>query len=292
MSSASGCRPQAWEEALHWTDFESAPARPFTFAVVTDSHCTETPASIRHSEGLEHAGSGVARLRLCFEAISSLEERPDFVLLLGDIGIDHAETLLREAPCPVHAVAGNHEWGNRRTRLRELYPDDFGEGNEASDYYAFEHHGVQFIGICNAGIGNEHVGQLASEEIRPPGQSGWIRNRVRERSGLKILFGHCPPEPVGFDREAYLRNSSSRYLPFMGENDSQFLLELLRRHPPIVAFFGHTHRGSSTEHVGDSLVRVVRSACWNHGNEAIGFLQVRVGRGEIRLRDIITATYK
>jgi len=284
---------RAWENVLDLSVLAPPPWTSFAFAVITDPHCVETPASVRHGKGLEYVGDGLDRFRRGIEAIRAIDDhRPDFILLLGDIGLERAEELLTEAPCPVHPVAGNHEWGERRALLRALFPGDFGVGDSQADYYAFDHLGVRFVGICNAGTGNEHVGQLASEEIWPPGQSDWIERQLSSFEGLKVLFGHCPPEPLGFDRSSYLQQSGGRYLPLMGENDSRFIQRLHIGFAPVVSFFGHTHQGSSRETLGQSLVQVVRSACWNHGREPIGFLHVRIAPEAVYLREVITGAYR
>jgi hypothetical protein len=176
----------------------------WTFAVVADPHCTPTPASRRHACGLEHLGDGTARFRRCFDAIEAQEERPEFCLLLGDIGLDDAMDVLAAAPCPIFPVAGNYEWGEQRERLRAAYPEQFG----AADYYAFTHRSVRFPGLCSAGIGNDHVGQLASEGIRPPGQSDWLAGELGVPWEPRVLFTHCPPVPPGFDPTAYLERST------------------------------------------------------------------------------------
>jgi len=267
-----------WRRLIRFPEGYQYTTESWVFAVVSDPHCTPTPSSIRHGHGLEHLGDGAARLQRCFDAIAELapEDRPQLILLLGDIGLSDAEKVLESPPCPIRPVAGNYECGELRERLRALYPEQLG----ASDYYAFTHEGVRFIGLCNAGIGNEHVGQLASEGIRPPGQSGWLTDRLTGPWMPSIVFAHCPPEPPGFDRPAYLERSSHDYLPFMGENDSRFFLALLRDRGPILSLAGHQHRPTYGFDVAESHVMVVRSCNWNHDEAPVGFLLVRVdGRG-------------
>jgi hypothetical protein len=219
-------------------------------------------------------------------------EKPIFLVLLGDIGIEAAEPVLDESPCLIHAIAGNHDLGHRRQRLREMFPSDFGSGEHASDYYAFEHGGVRFIALCNAGIGNEHVGQLSSEDINPPGQAAWIDEQLRVDNKPKILLGHCPPQPEGFNAQKYLKPASNRYLPFMRECDSIFLNELLVSRGPITAFFGHLHRATYSYGVGLSHVHILRSCNWNHDREPIGFMQVRVDGSGILVREVPTGFYR
>ena len=283
-----------WERSLSYPADLARSIKPFTFAVVADPHCVETTASVKHGCGLEYLEDGASRLKLCFDAIRGMDEseKPIFLVLLGDIGIEAAEPILDEAPCLIHAIAGNHDWGPRRQRLRELFPPDFGSEEEFADYYTFEYGGVRFVAICNAGIGNEHVGQLSSEDINPPGQAAWIDEQLRADHKLKILLGHCPPQPEGFNAQKYLKSVSHRYLPFMGECDSIFLNELLVLRGPITAFFGHLHRATYSYGVGPSRVHILRSCNWNHANASIGFMHVRVDRFGVAVREVLTGVYR
>ena len=290
LKEAPETRP--WQVTLGYPEGFATNVKPFTFAIISDPHCDETPSSARHSRGLEHLGDGRDRLRFCFDAIRNMEEsdKPSFLVLLGDIGMDAGASLLAEAPCPVHAIAGNHDWGPKRQRLRELFPGDFGTGDQASDYYRFEQGGVVFVAICNAGIGNEHTGQLSSENIRPPGQPSWISHQLTQSPGSTVLLGHCPPQPEGFNPREYLAAATHRYLPFMGECDSKFLNDVLVSGRSIAAFFGHLHRATYNYAVGSSTIHVLRSCNWNHDNEPIGFTQVRVDPSGVSVREILTGT--
>ena len=280
----TGCERTPWKRLIRFPSGTPKTSVPWSFAVITDPHCTPTPASVRHGRGLEHLGDGVARLRRCFDAIEEEPARPDLCLLLGDIGLDDAMDCLCRAPCPIYPVAGNYEVGEQRERLCNAYPALF----HASDYYAFSHRGVRLIGLCTAGIANDHVGQLASEGIRPPGQSDWLREQLSTPWEPRILFSHCPPEPPGFDRAAYLARSTHEYLPFLGENDSRFVLDLLCTRGPILSVSGHQHRATYGFNVGDSHQIVLRSSHWNHGPEPVGFLIVRVERDGLSVREVLT----
>lgn len=283
-----------WLRTLEYTSAWNLACHSFSFAVIADAHCAETSASIRHGKGLEHLGNGAQRLQRCLDAIRELRagERPSFAILLGDIGLEAAENVLEDPPCAIHAIAGNHDWGPRRAQLRQQFPYDFGSGDSISDYYAFEHAGVRFIAICNAGTGNEHTGQLSSEDIHPPGQSAWIRSELQQASAVPmVLLGHCPPQPLQFDATAYLKQASHTYLPFMGDCDSDFLNQQLRTKGAIAAFFGHLHRATYHYKLGTSRIHVLRSCNWNHDAQPLGFAQVRVDRSGIEIREILTGRY-
>jgi hypothetical protein len=280
----SGGERAEWRRVISFPKEHRRAAEPWTFAAIADAHCTPTSASIQHGRGLKHLGDGPVRLRRCFDAIEAQEDRPEFCLLLGDIGLDDAMDVLASAPCPIYPVAGNYEWGDARQRLRDAYPAQLG----AADYYAFVHNGVRVVGLCTAGIGNDHVGQLASEGIRPPGQSNWLAEELSGSWEPRILFAHCPPRPPGFDSQAYLEQSAHDYLPFLGENDSRFVLELLQNRGPMLYLAGHLHRATHGFDIADSHVIVVRSCNWNHDAEAIGFLLVRVDADGLSVREALT----
>ena len=290
LREAPETRP--WKVSLAYPKGFANNVNPFSFALIADPHCDETPSSARHSRGLEYLGDGRDRLRLCFDALRKMKEsdKPAFLVLLGDIGMETAVPILAEAPCPVHAVAGNHDWGAKRQRLRELFPEDFGTGDPSSDYYRFEHQGVVFIAICNAGISNEHTGQLSSEDIYPPGQPSWISRQMAQSAGPTVLLGHCPPQPDGFNPREYLAAGNRRYLPYMGECDSNFLNAILVSGRSIAAFFGHLHQATESYGCGSSRVHTLRSCNWNHDAESIGFTQVRIDRSGISVREILTGT--
>ena len=277
-----------WREAVRFPRGFRYDGKPWTAAAITDPHCTPTPSSIRHGRPYEHLGDGAARLARCFDAMCELPEgeRPAFVLLLGDIGVADAEAVLTGARRPVYPVAGNYEDGELRDRLRAMYPHLF----ETGDYYAFDHAGVRVVGLCSAGVGNDHVGHLASEGIRPPGQSEWLGHTLDGPWRPTVLFSHCPPMPPGFDRDAYLERSSHEYVPFLADNDSRFLISMMERRGPLLGLFGHQHRATYGFDVGPSHALVLRSSNWNHDGEAIGFLLLRIDRTGISLREILTGT--
>ncbi len=251
---------------------------PFTFAVIADPHCAEGPRP-----GIEQYGTGVEKLLRCFEVMEGLpaSERPDFALLAGDI---HPEALAPhrdKLTIPVHAVAGNHE-GSMKTRrlLRSLFPVESGDDGERRDYFSFVHNGVRFIGLCDAGMGGEHVGQFSSELINPPGQCEWLEQELAMPEERKILFAHIPPALDGGDRNMY-----------MGRNDSRWFLELVAETGPDMLFFGHLHQATQEYRIGNSRSVNLRSCSWNFSEASLGFMLVNVDNNGIETREIITGEY-
>ncbi|HDP34162.1 MAG TPA: hypothetical protein ENN29_03520 [Candidatus Hydrogenedentes bacterium] len=247
----------------------------FSFAVIADPHCAEK--SRPESESL---GDGVQKLLRCFEVLRRLpaSERPDFALLAGDIHPDALAPHLDSIDVPIHAVAGNHE-GSAESRglLRSLFPEDFqGDGKER-DYYSFVHKGVRFIGLCDAGMGGEHVGQFSSELIRPFGQCEWFEQELAMPEARKVVFAHIPPALDGGDRNM-----------FMARNDSRWFVELVEKSPPDLLFFGHLHHATEAYQIGAAQAFNVRSCCWNFQNAPVGFMLAQVSEDGVQTREIIT----
>jgi predicted phosphodiesterase len=243
----------------------------FTFAVVADPHCAEGPRA-----GLERYGTGVDKFLACVKTIEQLDvsERPDFMLLVGDVHPWALEEHKQAITIPVHAVAGNHESdGQKREQLRLLFP----EGDGKADYYAFTHKGLRFIGVCNAGGGGEHIGQLCSEFIQPRGQCEWLEKELSTPDMRKIVFAHIPPEPEGRDRNM-----------FLSRNDSRWFNQLVVQTKPEMMFFGHLHQPTKAYAIGAARCFNVCSCAWNTQGASIGFLLVHVRPEGLEVHEIET----
>jgi hypothetical protein len=204
--------------------------------------------------------------------------RPDFILILGDLHLWGAGDALDRVPFPLHVIAGNHEMGERKAELRARFPVDFQIDGDPSDYYSFVHKGARFIGVCNAGSGGDHVGQLSSSDFGPRGQCEWLESELRRPEATKFVFAHVPPEPDGRDANMY-----------MGRNDSRFFNGLVAQTQPTGLFFGHLHRPTRRYRIGESTVFVVRSCAWNFGGAPLGFLLVETENERIEVEDILTS---
>lgn len=242
----------------------------FTFAIVADAHC---------SEGTDVTGfTGMDRFMRCLQSVDRQppEWQPDFMILLGDFHAWAFVNGLPETGYPLHAIAGNHEFKERKEQLRELFPDDFQVDGQSSDYYAFVHKGVRFIGVCNSGAGGDHVGHLCSQDIRPRGQMEWLERQLAYPEPRKIVFAHIPPGPEGQD------DGMS-----MAPCDSHWFLELVARTQPMAMFFGHQHLATREERFGVTRSFVLRSAAWNFEGVPVGYMLVRVTGGGIEPREVL-----
>ena len=239
----------------------------FSYAVIADPHFEERDS---------HRDQFLA----CFHACErfSGDGYPDFALVLGDIHLWAAGDAIDRAPIPLHVIAGNHEIGKRKAELRARFSEDFRVNGEPSDYYSFVHKGVRFIGICNAGSGGDHVGQLASSDFGPRGQCEWLESELGGPEEKKIIFAHIPPEPNGSDANMY-----------MARNDSRYFNDLIHRTQPTALFFGHLHRPTHSYTIGASRLHVVCSCAWNFDNELPAFLLVRVYQCGLDVEEIATA---
>ncbi|MFC1526635.1 metallophosphoesterase family protein [Candidatus Latescibacterota bacterium] len=242
----------------------------FSFAVIADLHCSE--------EG-DSGIAGASRLGRCVELIAELEpaESPDFLFLLGDIhlwSLDPAS--LRAIDIPVHAVAGNHEYGReRKEQLHASFPHDFRVDGEPSDYYSFVHKGVRFVVVCDAGAGGDHVGHLASQDIRPHGQFSWLEAELTQPEERKVVFAHIPPHPHGLEDDMS-----------MGPHDARSFNALVARTRPTAMFFGHQHLPTRTFSIGDTQAFVLPSAAWNFEDAPAGFMVARLGAEGVTPREI------
>jgi len=236
------------------------PLEPFSFAVIADPHLSE--------DNRQYAATGLEKFARVAEKIKALptEAAPDFVLICGDLHVHRLAEALALLPVPAHVTPGNHESRKSRQQLREMFPDDF----QGKDFYSFTHRGCKFISLCTASCG-DHVGHLSSEDISPKtGQCAWLEKELAETTAHTFVFGHIPPHPEGKDLNM-----------FLGQNDSRFVVELVRKFRPAALFFGHQHRRRRFT-IGESPVFVVRSCNWNGGfREPTGFLMVRVQKGSI-----------
>ena len=255
--------------------------KPFSFAVVADPHCDEESGAHGWSES--GYGSHVYRFLQCVNHMEKVEGKwkPDFMLVLGDIHLWALSNYFNLIHIPMHVIAGNHEYGERKKQMRELFKEDFQINGSPSDYYSFVHGGVRFIGVCNAGLGNDHIGHLCSDDIRPRGQCEWLEEQLKEKEDFKIVFAHIPPQIQGKDVELY-----------MSRNDSRFFNDLMKRTQPLAAFFGHKHRTTRKQRIVRTLICTVRSCAWNKEKAPIGYLLAHIDNNGLQIRDVQMAELK
>ena len=268
---------RAAEEQAQMPATTATAIQPFTFAVLSDPHCAEGP-----KPGIEQLGDSIQKFLRCSRQIAGMPaaERPDFMIVTGDIHPEALKDHLAEFTVPMHVIAGNHESGPAREQLRALFLGDFVRGRRETDYYAFVHKGVRFIGVCDVGAGGDHVGHLCSEDINPRGQCEWLEGQLAEPEPRKIVFSHIPTEPDGKDRGMYL-----------GRNDSVWFNALIERAQPHAMFFGHLHTKTTERRVGRTRSFVLRSCSWNGDRSPIGYMLVKVTADGLDVQEVDTGAY-
>lgn len=273
-SAAEGLAASAEPVAAESGRSGNPAAESFCFCVMADPHCSEAAR-----QGQETLGDGVTNFFRCLDVMQQLDaaERPDFVLVAGDVHpwalVGHEDKIT----IPVYAVAGNHESSReKRQQLRQVFGRGFERDGKESDYYSFVHKGVRFVAMCDAGSGGDHVGHLCSELIAPAGQCEWLEDELAQPE-RKMLFAHIPPERDGKDVNMYLER-----------NDSRWFSDVVERTKPEAMFFGHLHKPTEEYRIGQTRCFNVRSCCWNFDRAPLGFLHVRVMPEGIQVREIQT----
>ncbi len=244
----------------------SGPGASYTFVVAADPHL---------AENREGEATGAEKFRRVIAAVKGLEPAPDFMLIPGDVHVNVFEELLPEIPVPVYPVAGNHENAESRERLRALLPDVF----QGRDFYAFDHKGDRFIGMCNAAA-IDHVGHFETESNTPNvGQVEWLEGEFAQLDGYPrtFVFGHVPPEPACKPDPMCL-----------AQNDARWLREQVVRVRPTALFFGHLHQRRWFDFDGVPVYGL-RSCNWNFRDEPTGFVQVTAAAEGCDVREIDTA---
>lgn len=229
----------------------------FTFAVVSDLHMSE------------HDGPGY--FKAFVQQLDTLADKPEFVLVTGDIHVKQFEKAFEETKpaVPFHVIAGNHENRDARNALAKMFPNDF----QNSDFYSFSYKNSFFIGLCDASTCGDHVGHFESEHIKGANQGQWLEEQLEQNSAKAdhvFIFAHIPPNPAG--------NVGGGM--FLAGNDQRQLRQLVLKYKPAALFFGHLH-GKQEFTIGQSPVYVLPSLNWNGGQQPREFLIVRVFKSAV-----------
>lgn len=207
----------------------------------------------------------VARLWQAVQQIN--EQKPDFVLICGDLVDDSGNTagyaefleIVGNLNCPVHMVPGNHDvgWAPTPALLKQY------RGTVGADYFGFEHKEWSFLGIDTQFWLNDTL----SAEIAT--QQQWLTNSLQSaESGKIVMFGHIPLYKSVPD-EPYDRYNIP--LKFRGQ-----LLDLMVRHGVKAYLSGHTHARIINEYKGMKLVTAV-STSLNRDDNPFGYRLWTVG---------------
>lgn len=183
-----------------------------------------------HIGGSENGVDPVPPLEAVVEAVRSLPNQPDAVLVSGDLTDDGSEEgyrvareLLERLEAPLHVLPGNHD---DRARLRAAF-DLPGQGDEPVRYSADV--GELRLVVFDSNVPGQDPGRFAPEQLR------WLDAELgTEPQRPTVLALHHPPLATGIVEWDGI-NLEPGQIPL--------LAEVVARHPQLRAIVGgHLHR--------------------------------------------------
>jgi len=174
-------------------------AKPFTFAVIADQH-TMGPKNNYMKLRVERS----------VQEINKLEQKPDFVMEMGDMvhdGSDEQMKFFDELIAPIKGqmkfITGEHDW---YLDMGESYSKHYGKTT-----YSWDHKGVHFIALMTVMLrdfwtarglsADERMGIAGTLNHPLPGpfhvgekQLGWLRDDLKnvKKNTPIIIFSHSP----------------------------------------------------------------------------------------------------
>jgi 3',5'-cyclic AMP phosphodiesterase CpdA len=209
---------------------------PFLLLQLSDLHIGADPSEV----------DPVASLRAAVEAVQALPDRPDALLVSGDLSDDgsassyeRAAELLAPLGLPTHVLPGNHD---DRAALRRAF-GLAGDGAEPVNYSA-DLGPLRLIALDSTLPGHDR-GELSEETLR------WLDAELRqEPTQPTVLAMHHPPLVTAVPPFDEICLSAA-------ERDE--LAALLERHPQVRRVVcGHIHRTIAAE-LGGRAVLVIPS---------------------------------
>lgn len=203
-------------------------AKPVLLAQLSDLHIGA------NEDGVDP----IPHLEAVVEAVRSLPNRPDAVLVSGDLTEDGAENgyrvareLLEQLDAPLHVLPGNHD---DRGRLRETF-DLPGEGDEPVRYSVDV--GELRLVAFDSNVSGQDPGHYDPEQLR------WLDAELdAEPERPTLLALHHPPLATGIEEWDGI-NLEPGQLPL--------LAEVVSRHPQLRAIVGgHLHRVAASALAG------------------------------------------
>jgi 3',5'-cyclic AMP phosphodiesterase CpdA len=194
----------------------------FSFLQISDSHV-----------GFDKAANpnALATLEEAIAKVGAVPSKPAFMIHTGDIThlskdsqFDDAAQVIGRARLDVHYVPGEHDIIDESNG--KAYLDRYGKGTRGAGWYAFDSHGVHFIGLVNVvdlkagGMGNLGAEQLA-----------WLADDLKGKSASTpiVVFAHIPLWTIAPDWG-------------WGTEDSAQALSLLSRFGSVTVLNGHIHQ--------------------------------------------------
>jgi hypothetical protein len=194
----------------------------FSFVQISDTHIGFDKAANNNVAGT---------LNETLLKISSLSERPAFLLHTGDIThlskqkeFDDADQLIGASRLAVHRVPGEHDVLDEKTG--EIYLARYGKGTSGDGWYSFDAGGAHFIGLVNVlRLEGAGLGRLGADQI------AWLAADLAARSASTpiVIFAHMPLWTIASEWG-------------WGTQDSAQALQLLARFGSVTILNGHIHQ--------------------------------------------------
>ena len=183
-----------------------------------------------HVGGSENGVDPIPRLEAVIEAVRGLPNRPDAVLVTGDLTDDGtgenygaAREMLARLDLPLHVLPGNHD---DRGRIRAAF-DLPGEGEEPVNYSVDV--GELRLVLFDSSVPGRNPGSYDADRL------GWLdRELAAQPDRPTLLAVHHPPLATGIAEWDAIN---------LDRNDREALGEVVARHPQLRAILGgHLHR--------------------------------------------------
>ena len=197
----------------------------FTFAQISDCHISLPDGKV------DSTLQTTAHLRVAVAHLNQLPERPEFILLTGDLvdGGGRAEyavlaDILAGLTMPFYLIPGNHD---DRVAMRQTFPDHgYLGGHDGFMQYTLEDWEPRLIALDTL-IPGQSGGRLCQIRLN------WLADRLSEQPDRPtILFMHHPPFRTGM-----------KMMDDMGLADRDEFANVVRQHGRIEAVLaGHLHR--------------------------------------------------
>lgn len=197
-----------------------------------------------HIGGNEGGFDPVPHLEAVVEAVRSLPNRVDAVLVSGDLTDDGAEAgyrvareLLERLDAPLHVLPGNHD---DRGRLRAAFALP-GEGSEPVRYSADV--GELRLVVFDSNVPGQDPGRYDAEQLR------WLDEELGAQPERPTLLAlHHPPLVTGIEEWDGIN---------LEPGQRPLLAEVVSRHPPVRAIVGgHLHRVAASALAGVPVLAV------------------------------------
>ncbi len=197
-----------------------------------------------HIGGNENGVDPIPRLEAVVEAVRALPNRPDAVLVSGDLTDDGgdesyrvARAMLARLGAPLHVLPGNHD---DRGRIRAAF-DLPGEGDEPVNYSVDV--GKLRLVLFDSNLPGRDPGSYDADRL------AWLERELAARPEQPtVLSVHHPPLATGISEWDAIN---------LDRRDRDALGEVVGRHPQLRAIVGgHLHRVAASTLNGRPVLAV------------------------------------